>query len=140
MPAQGAKGYCNVFQSDDWFVWQPYVPLWLIGALLVSYMPLARLHFDSAARQAQGRSAALKALSGIASSASQRSWTQAALANMPWLAALLTAALASAETPKYCGRAGSGVDELRAPQTEASLKSVQAVSYTHLTLPTTPYV
>ena len=47
---------------------------------------------------------------------------------MPWLAALLTAALASAETPKYCGRAGSGVDERRAPQTEASLKSVQVVA------------
>ena len=47
---------------------------------------------------------------------------------MPLLTALLTAALASAETPKYCGRAGSGVDELRAPQTEASLRSVQVVA------------
>ena len=48
---------------------------------------------------------------------------------MPLLTALLTAALTSAETtPKYCGRAGSGVDELRAPQTEASLKSVQVVA------------
>ena len=50
--------------------------------LLVSYMPLARLHyFGSATRQAQGRSAALKALSGIASigsSASQRNWTSSA--------------------------------------------------------------
>jgi hypothetical protein len=44
------------------------------------------------------------------------------------LTALLPAALTSAETPKYCGRAGSGVDELRAPQTEASLKSVQVVA------------
>ena len=87
--------------------------------------------FGSAARQAQGRSAALKALSGIASIGSivsQRNWTQAALANMPLLTTLLTAALASAETPKYCGRAGSGVDELRAPQTEASLRSVQVVA------------
>ena len=47
---------------------------------------------------------------------------------MPLVTALLTAALASAETPKYCGRAGSGVDELRAPQTEASLRSVQVVA------------
>ena len=47
---------------------------------------------------------------------------------MPLLTALLTAALARAETPKYCGRAGSGVDALRAPQTEASLKSVQVVA------------
>ena len=44
------------------------------------------------------------------------------------LTALLPAALASAVTPKYCGRAGSGVDELRAPQTEASLRSVQVVA------------
>ena len=44
------------------------------------------------------------------------------------LTALLPAALTSAETPKYCGRAGSGVDELRAPQTEASLKSVQVIA------------
>ena len=50
------------------------------------------------------------------------------LANMPLLTALLTAALTSAETPKYCGRARSGVDELRAPQTEASLRSVQVVA------------
>ena len=48
---------------------------------------------------------------------------------MPLLTALLTAALTSAETtPKYCGRAGSGVDELRAPQTEASLRSVQVIA------------
>ena len=66
-------------------------------------------------------------IASIASNASQRSGTQAALANMPLLAALLTA-LTSAGTPKYCGRAGSGVDELRAPQTEASLRSVQVVA------------
>ena len=48
---------------------------------------------------------------------------------MPLLTALLTAALASAETtPAYCGRAGSGVDELRAPQTDASLRSVQVIA------------
>ena len=47
---------------------------------------------------------------------------------MPLLTALLTAALTGAETPKYCGRAGSGVDELRAPQTEANLKSVQVIA------------
>ena len=47
---------------------------------------------------------------------------------MPLLTALLTAALATAETPKYCGRAGSGVDALRAPQTDASLRSVQVVA------------
>ena len=41
---------------------------------------------------------------------------------------VLTAALSNAETPAYCGRAGSGVDELRAPQTEASLRSVQVVA------------
>ena len=33
---------------------------------------------------------------------------------MPLLTALLTAALASAEGPAYCGKAGSGVDALRA--------------------------
>ena len=47
---------------------------------------------------------------------------------MALLTALLTAALASAETPAYCGRAGSGVDALRAPQTDASLRSVQVVA------------
>ena len=67
-------------------------------------------------------------IASIASNASQRSGTQAALANMPLHTALLTAALASAETPKYCGRAGSGVDELRAPDSPATLRSVQVVA------------
>ena len=93
-------------------------------------MPLARLHFG--VQLGKRKNAALKALSGIASigsNASQRNWTQAALASMALLTALLTAALASAETtPAYCGRAGSGVDALRAPQTDASLRSVQVVA------------
>ena len=74
--------------------------------------------------------AALKALSGIASigsSASQRNRTSSArkhaIAHSP-----ADSSTHQCRNTAYCGRAGSGVDELRAPQTEASLRSVQVVA------------
>jgi len=44
------------------------------------------------------------------------------------LAALLAASTTADTFPAYCGRAGSGVEELRAPDTEAILRSVQVVA------------